>query len=106
VGPCAKQTVTATIVAVDGIHYTATNHCLTPQAVCPRQGMVTGQGYELCRRICNQPAHAEINAIERAGAKARGGVLFLVGHTYACEACTVAATEAGIVKIIIGAPDA
>lgn len=103
-GPCVKQTVTATVVSKKGVHYVATNHCLTPQATCPRAGMPTGVGYELCRDVCHQPAHAEPNAIKLAGKHARGGTLYLQGHTYACEPCKAAAAAAGIVEIIIGPP--
>lgn len=103
-GPCAKQTVTATIIASDGTRFSATNYCLMPQRTCPRSGMPTGHGYTLCREICQQPAHAEVNALQLAKGKAQGGTLYLVGHTYACESCTKAAQEAGIVRIVIGAP--
>ncbi len=103
-GPCAKQTVIATVVDVNGIHYTATNYCMAPQLTCARGGLPTGQGYELCSSICKQPAHAEINALRLAGEKARGGVLYLQGHTYACEPCTQAAYAAGVIEIRLGRP--
>jgi len=101
-GPCAKQTVTATLVATSGTHYIATNGVAKPQAVCPRAGMPTGEGYELCRSVCEQPAHAEVAAIALAGRHARGATLYLTGHTYACEDCQRAAREAGVADIVIG----
>jgi deoxycytidylate deaminase len=103
VGPCVKQVVTATIVSRDGQQFVGTNHCNNAQKVCPRADMPTGVGYELCRSICEQPAHAEINAIAEAGPAADGGVLYLQGHTYACGICSRAAAEAGIVAIVVGA---
>jgi hypothetical protein len=103
-GPCLKQTVTATIVALDGSRYQATNHVLAPQSVCPRAGLATGVGYELCRDICRQPAHAEINALDLAGDACRGGTLYLTGHTYACEPCKDAARRAGVTIVIGPAP--
>jgi DNA (cytosine-5)-methyltransferase 1 len=103
-GRCVKQTVTATIVATNGAHYVGTNHCMTPQASCPRTGMPTGVGYELCKSVCAQPAHAEVNAIKLAGKNARGATLYLQGHTYACDPCKASAAGAGIVEIIIGPP--
>jgi DNA (cytosine-5)-methyltransferase 1 len=103
-GPCVKQTVTATVVDTSGRHWVATNHCMTPQKVCPRAGMPTGVGYELCRSVCNQPAHAEVNAIRFAGKKAKGATLYLQGHTYACQSCLDAARKAGVIEVIIGAP--
>jgi tRNA(Arg) A34 adenosine deaminase TadA len=101
-GPCAKQVVVATIVAVDGSYFMSTNYCISAQASCPRTGMKTGEGYELCKSVCNQPAHAEINTLKAAGNKAKGGKLYITGHTYACDSCKQAAKEAGIVEIIIG----
>ena len=103
-GPCVKQTVTATVVTASGDRYVATNHCMNPQAECPRGDMPTGVGYELCRSVCKQDAHAEVNAVQFAGAEARGATLYLEGHTYACESCKAAARDAGIKQVIIGAP--
>jgi len=102
-GPCAKQTVTATIVTASGERFVGTNACRKPQKVCPRAGMATGVGYHLCREICQQDAHAEVAAIRAAGDKARGATLYLDGHTYLCGPCEVAAFEAGIKKVIFGA---
>lgn len=76
-GPCAKQTV----------------------AVCPRGDMPTGFGYSLCREVCQQPGHAEINALRLAGDDAAGGRMVISGHTYACQSCRDAAGIAGITKI-------
>lgn len=103
-GPCAKQTVTATIVAENGTHFVATNHCLAPQSTCARAGMPTGVGYELCKSVCRQPVHAEINAVEFAGKHARGGTLYLEGHTYACDDCVAAVQAAGVTAVVLGKP--
>lgn len=106
-GPCVKQTVTATIVTVDGARFVGTNHCLAPQATCARAGLATGVGYHLCREICQQPAHAEVNAaIAAAGHDIRGATLYLEGHTYACEPCKETARSYGVYQIVIGAPPA
>jgi len=66
--------------------------------------MPTGKGYQLCQSICHQAAHAEIVALEKAGDAARGAVLWLEGHSYACEPCKAACDAAGIVKIRLSAP--
>lgn len=105
-GPCVKQTVTATIVTPDGRRFVGTNHCMTPQSTCARGALPTGVGYELCKSVCNQPAHAEVNALAIAGDAARGATLYLEGHYYACEPCKAAASLAGIVEIVIGAAPA
>lgn len=105
-GPCAKQTVFATILTPDGRRFISTNYVANPQPVCPRGDMPTGVGYELCKSVCQQGAHAEVNAIREAGGNARGATLYLEGHTYACEPCKAAAEAAGIVEIVIGGPPA
>jgi deoxycytidylate deaminase len=104
IGPCTKRTVVATIIALDGRRFVGTNYVRNAQPVCPRADMATGVGYELCRDVCDQSGHAEPNAIAAAGDAARGGTLYLEGHTYACEPCKAACATAGIVEIIIGNP--
>jgi deoxycytidylate deaminase len=103
-GPCAKQVVTATLKSAKGNHYVATNDCMTPQPTCARDGMATGEGYELCASVCQQTGHAEANAIKLAGKFAKGGTLYVDGHSYACESCKAIAREAGVVAIVIGKP--
>lgn len=103
-GPCAKQTVTATLIAAGGRRFVGTNYTNNPQATCPRAGMPTGQGYELCKSICDQPAHAEVNAVREAGEAARGATIYLEGHSYACDPCAATARDAGVLEIVIGAP--
>jgi deoxycytidylate deaminase len=105
-GPCAKQTVRATIVTPEGRRFAGTNHVANPQETCPRADMPTGVGYELCKSVCQQGSHAEVNAIAEAGEHAQGATLYLEGHTYACEPCKAAAAEAGIIEIVIGGPPA
>lgn len=103
-GPCAKQVVTATLVAKNGTYFVSSNHCATPKEYCQRAGMPSGEGYDLCQSVCGQSGHAEVNAVKLAGKFASGGVLYITGHTYACDSCVSAAKLAGVMKIIIGAP--
>ncbi|WPP05491.1 hypothetical protein [Methylocella tundrae] len=103
-GPCAKQIVRATIVAVDGSRFVGENDCANPQPVCPRKDLPTGVGYELCHDVCGQSSHAEIAALKAAGAAARGGAIYLEGHSYACENCRAACLAAGIARIYVAAP--
>jgi hypothetical protein len=100
-GPCAKQRVIAEIVTPDGARFYGENLCENPQKECPRTGLPTGVGYEMCRDICRQNSHAEVHAIVNAGAAARGATLILHGHSYACDKCKAAAKKAGIIKIEI-----
>lgn len=103
-GPCVKQTVTATLVALDGSRYISTNFCDAPQTICPRAAMPTGIGYQLCKSICRQFAHAEVNALRLAGERAVGGVLYVEAHTYACESCLETAKRYGVTAVVIGRP--
>lgn len=104
-GPCAKQSVIAMVVCTNGQRFVSTNYTMRPQAVCPRAGMRTGEGYEMCRDICQQAGHAEVNALRLAGAAASGGTLYLSGHSYICESCQGAADAAGIARtVLVGSP--
>lgn len=103
-GPCVKQVVTAILIALDGQKFIATNDCETPQTVCPRADMKTGEGYHLCKSICHQTNHAEINVLLFAGNKANGATIYLTGHTYACEPCKQAAAKAGATIVIGSSP--
>lgn len=98
---CAKQVVTATLIAVDGSEFVGSNACERPQKECPRDtaGFVSGEGYHLCKSVCGQGAHAEVNAIQAAGDKAKGASILLRGHTYACDSCKEAASLAGVKSI-------
>ena len=69
--------------------------------ICPRIDLPTGIGYEMCKEICKQENHAEINACIIAGAEAQGATLYLLGHTYCCNNCKKVMAEYGIKNIII-----
>ena len=106
-GSCAKQVVTATIHTRGG-RFVGTNGCANAQKVCPRDiaGMKTGEGYHLCKEICEQGDHAEEAAIKQAissGCDPAGSTIYLEGHTYACDTCKAAAKQVGA-TIVIGAP--
>lgn len=101
---CAKQIVTATIVALDGTRYVGRNDCRKPQLACPRGAMPSGTGYHLCKQVCAQDGHAEVMALRRAGSAARGAALYLVGHSYICEACAHELRAAGVAATHIAAP--
>lgn len=98
--PCAKQTTVAVIINGDN-YWTGSNYCDYPQSICPRKDMATGVGYELCKTICKQHSHAEVDACIKAGNKANGGTLYLGGHYYACDNCKKVAEEHGIKQIVI-----
>lgn len=63
-----------------------------------RQGIPTGQGYELCEG-CHPKNHSEPSAIADAVAKGEntnGADLYLWGHWWFCEPCWNAMIAAGI----------
>ena len=75
-------------------------------ALIVRAGKVVGEGYH--RKYGS--AHAEVNALRAAGAKARGATLYVNlepcnrhGHV---PPCTDAILRAGIVRVVVGARDA
>lgn len=80
---CAKVEVHAYLVSLDGRVYHGSNWCAAPQAECPR---APGEGYEKCKSVCGQSAHAEVNAIAAAGDAARGATI-VVDYHYVCDAC-------------------
>lgn len=86
---CRKRPVVAILVTTEGEVFVGENRVTFPQDRCPRleQGYVDGEGWHLCKEICGQPAHAEVDALQQAGEKARGGHLYLVGHWRACADC-------------------
>jgi deoxycytidylate deaminase len=98
-GPCAKTTVTCTLVRPDGEHIVGTNYCRNAQPVCPRK---PGEGYDKCRSICDQAGHAEAVAVMLAGDRAKGARAYLQGHTYACQACQETLFAAGVISLSVG----
>jgi deoxycytidylate deaminase len=104
--PCLKQSVYAMIEIGDKKVF-GTNKMINNEVKeCPRdiQGYVSGAGYHLCKDICQQEAHAEIDALKNAktlGVDVAGGKLTLVGHTYCCNNCKTAMVSAGITEVEI-----
>ena len=99
-GKCAKQTTVAIIIN-NGQFWVGSNWCYNPQEKCPREGMKTGEGYELCKSVCCQPCHAEVDACNKAGENARGGDLYLIGHYYYCDDCKQVMDACGINNIYL-----
>jgi deoxycytidylate deaminase len=98
---CAKQQTIAVIVTEGGNSFVGTNWCKNPQKECPRKNLPTGVGYEMCKNICQQENHAEVDACLAAGEHARGADLYLIGHYYCCDNCKKIMAEYGIKDIVI-----
>ena len=103
---CFKCVVTATLVAPNGKRYVGKNDCNNPQNYCPRiaAGLVAGEGYQLCKDICEQPAHAEVRALDLAGAAASGSMMYIEGIDWICGVCIAACVAAGVKGLKIGSP--
>lgn len=68
-----------------------------------RQGIPTGQGYELCEG-CHPKNHSEPSAIADArarGTDTHGADLYLWGHWWFCESCWAAMIAAGIRNVYL-----
>ena len=101
---CLKQIVKATIYDQNDEVISVGYNDITKEEVteCPRKGMVSGEGYHLCKEVCGQEAHAEIVALRNAGSRDLNNCyLKLEGHSYACEPCKQALRLRGINTIMI-----
>jgi dCMP deaminase len=68
-----------------------------------RQGIPTGQGYDLCQG-CHPDNHAEARAIAKAQVEnidIRGSDLYLDGHWWCCEGCWEKMIEAGVERVFL-----
>lgn len=73
---------------------------------CPREGMATGEGYELCLQ-CSPTQHAERRCIRTASmahleSNFFGAKMYIYGHSYACASCLEWCSDRGIEIIITG----
>jgi len=100
---CCKRPVVAVLVTPSGEVFIGGNRITRPQPVCPRkeQGFEDRKGWHLCKELCGQVAHAEIDALNQAGQKALGGKFYLIGHWTACDDCARAIEKAGVSLEII-----
>ena len=92
---CAKVFVVAVLELPDGTAWHGTNNVINPQIECPRE---PGEGYEKCKTICQQPFHAEVDAITSAAAhghQVQGGTM-KVYHKRVCEQCQDAMQRFGV----------
>jgi deoxycytidylate deaminase len=92
---CAKVVVTAELHLPDGSVWIGSNRCYKPQDSCLR---VQGEGYDKCKSICEQPFHAEVDAMttaERYGKTLDGGKM-IVYHKRVCDSCQEAMALCGV----------
>lgn len=89
--------------AKKGIGRTSPNP--TVGAVVVKNGTVVGKGYH---RRAGTP-HAEVHALNEAGAKAKGAILYVTlepcNHTGRTPPCTAAILASGIRRVVIGMAD-
>lgn len=100
---CAKRRVICILSDDDGRVASGENICNNPQDVCPRE---PGEGYEKCKSVCDQPAHAEIDALQRweefHGLEATPTHALIRGHEYCCDHCKEMVLAAGVKTIQFG----
>lgn len=92
---CAKKKVICLLVTKDFEIFVGTNDCALPQGTCPR---LPWEGYAKCKSICKQAHHAEIDALLKAGDKAKGSSVY-ISHHRVCDDCQAALDAAGVIKI-------
>lgn len=100
-GPCAKKRVVCTLVHPEHGRWVGTNDVRRPQDRCPRE---PGEGYGPCILVCDQPAHAEVDALKQAGDRAKGAVAYLEGIGRVCSDCQQALAQAGVLGVVFEAP--
>jgi len=97
---CVKMHVVSIIDTGKELFY-GSNWCCDPQVVCPRADKPSGVGYEACIDICHQLEHAEVDVCRKAGCKAEGAELYIIGHYYSCDNCQVVMKKYGIEEVFI-----
>ena len=105
---CIKQPVGAAVFDKDfGLLGAGSNDVAHPPLECPRvkYGYPSGRGYSMCKEICQQPRHAEVDAVHNAlkcvpAGLLKGASVYIWGHTYCCPACLEFMREAGIAKVV------
>jgi deoxycytidylate deaminase len=100
---CKKQTTYAVIYKDGELIATGSNEIHADIKECPRemQNMKSDEGYHLCKEVCRQKYHAEVDACLKAGKRANGATLYLLGHTCCCDDCIKVMNEHGIAKVVI-----
>lgn len=101
---CLKQRVNAIIVTKDNYIIFGTNNINNKIDICPRANSKSGEDYHFCKDICNQNAHAEVDAINNAlknNIDINDSTLYLIGHTYCCNNCLENLNKYNIKNIII-----
>ncbi len=97
---CLKQVVTATILRDSKVLVIGKNDISNSEVTeCPRKGMKSGEGYDLCISICRQKGHAEVQVIEKAkqlGIDIKGATMEVEGHIYICGDCEREIIKSGL----------
>ena len=95
-GLCAKKRVVCVLIKDGLVIGVGANDVRRPQEVCPR---LPGEGYEKCRTVCDQPAHAEVAAIRDAlcrGHAVSGAKAWVHGIRHVCSACQASLAACGV----------
>lgn len=96
---CVKRPVFCVIVTKKEEYIFGSNWMNNPVIECPRANLPTGEGYHLCKEVCDQTFHAELDALSKAcklEVITWGASLYLTNHTYCCNNCINAMRASGI----------
>ena len=88
---CKDKTIIAVLRTTQDVYF-GTNGVKHQPDNCPRNQAndKINQGYEKCTDVCQQPAHAEINAIQqayKAGDVVIGATINVYGTQHICQSC-------------------
>jgi len=105
---CRGRHVVAVVVGESAGVWVGNNGVDRQQALCPRRtsgpDYVRGGQWDICSRVCGQQGHAEVQALQAAGAGARGSTLLLFGHDTVCPACAARMAAAGVKCYLVADP--
>lgn len=97
---CLRTEVYAMILTEDNKEVFGSNWINNKEVEeCPRKSSPSGVDYHLCREICNQEFHAEIDAIinaQKSELITWNSKMYIVGKDYCCNNCLNAMKSSGI----------
>lgn len=104
---CYDKTIVAVLHTPHGI-FVGTNGIKKqpPQHMCPRKGQSINQGYDKCVKQCQQPAHAELAALQKYKALVaepdfENSQMVVYGAKEVCYHCKTTLELVGIQRIIL-----
>lgn len=101
---CKDRTVMAALETSTGNVYFGFNFTQSQPVWCPRENMPRGHGYALCKSVCGQWVHAEIDAIqqyEQHEPHGTSGRLFVYGVNHICDGCMTEINKRPFLSVVL-----